>query len=166
MIPAGKAIVCLIWLFWIMVIDNTAIGQDNNSMSIMDHSKMTLSEIEKVKSMVMVRDRVIKKPEYNPTYGTTYDRVMERGYVICGTNDEFPGFSEEVYDNEDGTVVWKGFDVDICRAVAVAVFGDTDAIQFDIIDGVTRFTDLIDGSIDILSAATTYTFHKKCSKEV
>ena len=29
---------------------------------------------------------------------------MERGYVICGTNDEFPGFSEEVYDNEDGTV--------------------------------------------------------------
>jgi general L-amino acid transport system substrate-binding protein len=131
----------------------------------MDHSKMTLSEIEKVKSMVMVRDRVIKKPEYNPTYGTTYDRVVERGYVICGTNDEFPGFSEEVYDNEDGTIVWKGFDVDICRAVAVAVFGDTDAIQFDIIDGVTRFTDLIDGSIDILSAATTYTFTRNVQKK-
>ena len=165
MIPVGKAIVCLIWLFWIIVIDNTAVGKDNNSMSIMDHSKMTLSEIEKVKSMVMVRDRVIKKPEYNPTYGTTYDRVMERGYVICGTNDEFPGFSEEVYDNEDGTIVWKGFDVDICRAVAVAVFGDTDAIQFDIIDGVTRFTDLIDGSIDILSAATTYTFTRNVQKK-
>ena len=165
MIPVGKAIVCLIWLFWIIVIDNTVVGQDNNSMSIMDHSKMTLSEIEKVKSMVMVRDRVIKKPEYNPTYGTTYDRVMERGYVICGTNDEFPGFSEEVYDNEDGTIVWKGFDVDICRAVAVAVFGDTDAIQFDIIDGVTRFTDLIDGSIDILSAATTYTFTRNVQKK-
>jgi hypothetical protein len=78
MILVGKAIVCLVWIFWIMVIDNTAIGRDNNSLSIMDHSKMTLSEIEKVKSMVMVRDRVIKKPEYNPTYGTTYDRVVER----------------------------------------------------------------------------------------
>ena len=31
MIAVGKAIVCLIWLFWIMVIDNTAIGQDNRS---------------------------------------------------------------------------------------------------------------------------------------
>ena len=35
---------------------------------------------------------------YNPTYSTTYDRVKARGYVICGTNDEFPGFSEEVYN--------------------------------------------------------------------
>ena len=165
MIPVGKVVVILIWFFWLSVIDNSAIGQDKNPMQIMDHSKMTLSEIEKVKSMVMVRDRVIKKPEYNPTYGTTYDRVVERGYVICGTNDEFPGFSEEVYDNEDGTIVWKGFDVDICRAVAVAVFGDTDAIQFDIIDGVTRFTDLIDGSIDILSAATTYTFTRNVQKK-
>ena len=131
-----------------MVIDNFFICCYYWTMPMMDHSKMTLSEVEKVKKMVMVRDKFIKKPEYNPTYGTTYDRVMERGYVICGTNDEFPGFSEEVYDNEDGTVVWKGFDVDICRAVAVAVFGDIDAIQFEIIDGVTRFTDLIDGSID------------------
>jgi hypothetical protein len=43
MIPVGKVFVVLIWLFWMMVVDNTAIGQDNNSMSIMDHSKMTLA---------------------------------------------------------------------------------------------------------------------------
>ena len=59
MILVGKAIVCLVWIFWIMVIDNTAIGQDNNSITL----------------------------EYNPTYGDTFDRVVKRGYVICGTND-------------------------------------------------------------------------------
>ena len=163
MIPVGKVFVVLIWLFWMMVVDNTAIGQDNNSMSIMDHSKMTLAEIEKVKSMVVVRDRIIKKPEYNPTYGTTYQRVIERGAVICGTNDEFPGFSEEIYD-DDGLMM-KGFDVDICRAVAAAVFGDVEAIEYEIVDGVSRFTYLIDGTIDMLSAATTYTFTRNVLKK-
>ena len=38
-------------------------------------------------------------PEYIPTYGSTYDRVVKRGYLICGTNDEFPGFSQETYDS-------------------------------------------------------------------
>ena len=41
-------------------------------------------------------------PEYIPTYGSTYDRVIKRGYLICGTNDEFPGFSQETFDSEDG----------------------------------------------------------------
>ena len=49
-------------------------------------------------------------------------RVMERGYVICGTKENFAGFSEKkMVDVEDR---WVGFDADICRAVAVAVFGD------------------------------------------
>ena len=164
MIPVGKVFVVLIWLFWMMVVDNTAIGQDNNSMSIMDHSKMTLAEIEKVKSMVVVRDRIIKKPEYNPTYGTTYQRVIERGAVICGTNDEFPGFSEEIFD-DNGELIMEGFDVDICRAVAAAVFGDVEAIEYEIVDGVSRFTHLIDGTIDMLSAATTYTFTRNVLKK-
>ena len=164
MIPVGKVFVVLIWLFWMMVVDNTAIGQDNNSMSIMDHSKMTLAEIEKVKSMVVVRDRIIKKPEYNPTYGTTYQRVIERGAVICGTNDEFPGFSEEIYDDDDNLIM-EGFDVDICRAVAAAVFGDVEAIEYEIVDGISRFTYLKDGTIDMLSAATTYTFTRNVLKK-
>lgn len=136
MIFVGKVFACVIWVFWMMIVDNSAMGQDNISINL----------------------------EYNPTYGTTYDRVIKRGYVICGTNDEFPGFSEEVYDNEDGTLVWKGFDVDICRAVAAAVFGDSDSIEYQIIDGVTRFTSLADGTIDMLSAATTYTFTRNVLK--
>jgi len=136
MIFVGKVFACVIWVFWMMIVDNSAMGQNNTSISL----------------------------EYKPTYGTTYDRVIKRGVVICGTNDEFPGFSEEVYDNEDGTLVWKGFDVDICRAVAAAVFGDSDSIEYQIIDGVTRFTSLADGTIDMLSAATTYTFTRNVLK--
>jgi general L-amino acid transport system substrate-binding protein len=133
MILVGKTIVCLIWIFWLLVVDNSAMGQDNST-------------------------------EYIPTYGSTFDRVMKRGYIICGTNDEFPGFSEELMDHPDGLQM-VGFDVDICRAVAAAVFGDSDSIQYEIIDGVTRFTHLIDGTIDMLSAATTYTFTRNVQKK-
>ena len=165
MIFATKAIVCLVWIFWVMVMDNSAIGSDNGTMQMMDHSKMSLSEVEKVKKMVMVRDKFIKKPEYNPTYGTTYQRVIERGTVICGTNDEFPGFSEEGIDDNGESLGMVGFDVDICRAVAAAVFGDAEAIEYEIIDGVTRFTHLMDGTIDVLSAATTFTFTRNVLKK-
>ena len=103
--------------------------------------------------------------EYNPTYSTTYDRVMSRGSLICGTNDEFPGFSEEVWSEQRGDV-WKGFDVDICRAVAAAVFGDADAVEYVVVNGKTRFEFLIDGSIDMLSAATTYTFTRNVQKKL
>ena len=76
--------------------------------------------------------------EYLPTYSSTYDRVKTRGNVICGTNDEFPGFSQETYNTEDGER-WEGFDVDVCRAVAAAIFGDADAIEFTVVNGKTRF---------------------------
>tara|TARA_B100001029_G_scaffold178303_1_gene184764 strand:- start:674 stop:1762 length:1089 start_codon:yes stop_codon:yes gene_type:complete len=102
---------------------------------------------------------------YNPTYGSTYDRVVKRGYLICGTNDEFPGFSEEVWSDEHGNV-WTGFDVDICRAVAAAIFGDANAIEYVVVNGKTRFEFLIDGSIDMLSAATTFTFTRNVQKNL
>ena len=104
-------------------------------------------------------------PEYIPTYSTTYDRIIKRGHVICGTNDEFPGFSEMIWTDEYGQR-WFGFDVDICRAVAAAVFDDANAIEFIEVDGKTRFTYLIDGTIDVLSAATTYTFTRNVIKKL
>ena len=102
---------------------------------------------------------------YNPTYGSTYDRVVKRGYLICGTNDEFPGFSQEIWSNEDGNK-WEGIDVDICRAVAAAKIGDADAIEYVIVNGKTRFEFLIDSSIDMLSAATTFTFTRNVQKNL
>jgi len=146
MIMVGKVVVSLIWIFWIIVIDSTAEGQETN---VRPHE-----QIEE-----------IPKSEYNPTYSSTYDRVKTRGYVICGTNDEFPGFSQELWGNEEGNK-WVGFDVDICRAVAVAVFGHADDIEFTVVNGRTRFEFLIDGSIDILSAATTYTYSRNVLKKL
>ena len=103
--------------------------------------------------------------DYNPSYSTTYDRVKARGYVICGTNDEFPGFSQEHWSNEDGNK-WTGFDVDICRAIAAAIFGDAERIEFEVVNGKTRFTYLIDGTIDVLSATTTFTFTRNVAKKL
>ena len=51
---------------------------------------------------------------------SSLDDIKNRGYLICGVSEDFVGFST-LTDNGE----WVGFDVDLCRAVAVAVFGDT-----------------------------------------
>ena len=112
MIMMGKLVVSLIWVFWMMAL-SPAEGQDPMK------EKLGVGA---------------PKSEYIPTYSSTFDRVKKRGYVICGTNDEFPGFSQEMWHLEDGNR-WEGFDVDICRAVAAAMFGDADAIEFTIVNG-------------------------------
>ncbi len=157
---SGKVVVCLVWLFWVMVINSSVEGSPPSE-RIDDNINKLVQQLEKLKA-IKLRDTG-ELEEYNPTYGSTFDRVMERGYIICGTNDEFPGFSEETYDKEDEG--WKGFDVDMCRAVAAAVFGDSDAVEYEIVNGVTRFTYLKDGTIDMLSAATTYTFTRNVLKK-
>ncbi len=161
MIMVGKVFIALIWSFWLISSGSIANGAKTTPH---DHSKMSMEERRAVQK-AWKEEEEKPKPEYVPTYSTTYNRVIERGYVICGTNDEFPGFSEEKYTNADG-VKWTGFDVDMCRAVAVAVFGDSDAIEFEVVNGKTRFTFLIDGTIDMLSAATTYTYTRNVAKKL
>ena len=143
MIPVGKLFIALIWTFWVLASGSVADGSPHDSTAVDEK----------------------KKQEYNPTYGITFKRVIERGHVICGTNDEFPGFSEEIFDDENGLEM-RGFDVDICKAVAAAVFGDIEAIEFEIVNGRTRFEYLIDCTIDVLSAATTYTFTRNVLKRL
>tara|TARA_B100001964_G_scaffold136178_1_gene150222 strand:- start:54 stop:1223 length:1170 start_codon:yes stop_codon:yes gene_type:complete len=161
MIMVGKVFIALIWTLWLFASGSVADGAE---IKPHDHSKMSIEERRAIQKKWEVEDNKLK-PEYFPTYSTTYDRVIKRGYVICGTNDEFPGFSQEKYTNEDG-VKWTGFDVDMCRAVAVAIFGDSDAIEFEIVNGKTRFEFLRDGSIDMLSAATTYTYTRNVLKKL
>ena len=161
MIMVGKVFIALIWTFWLLASGSIADGAE---MAPHDHSKMSMEEKRAIqKKWKEEEDK--PKPEYIPTYGSTFNRVKERGYVICGTNDEFPGFSQEHWSNEDGKV-WKGFDVDICRAVAIAMFGNVEDIEFEVVNGKTRFEYLIDGTIDVLSAATTYTFTRNVSKKL
>ncbi len=142
----GKMIIALIWAFWMLSVDST-LGQEKLP--------------KKVKNVWVEKTL----PEYFPTYGSTVKRVREEGSVRCGTKLDFAGFSERYWDDESG-LDWHGFDVDICRAVAAAVLGDYDSVDFIEVDGKTRFSYLIDGTIDMLSAATTYTYSRNVFKKL
>jgi general L-amino acid transport system substrate-binding protein len=84
--------------------------------------------------------------------GGTLKKVMAKGYVQCGVSQGLPGFSNA---DDDGN--WTGLDVDLCRAVAAAVFGDADKVKYSPLSAKQRFTALSSGEIDILSRNTTWT---------
>ena len=108
----------------------------------------------------------IEQIEYIPTYGSTFKRIKERGHIICGAKDSMPGFGEEHWDAETGVLKFQGFDIDVCRAIAVAVFGNKESVEYEIIDGKTRFSYLIDGTVDVVSATVTYTYTRNVLKKL
>jgi general L-amino acid transport system substrate-binding protein len=78
--------------------------------------------------------------------------VQERGELICGVNGSLPGFSVLA---DDGTMT--GFDADFCRAVAAAVLGDAEAVDFRTLNADQRSTALQTGEVDLLIRNTTWT---------
>lgn len=84
--------------------------------------------------------------------GPTIDAVKKNGFVRCGVNTGLPGFSAP---DEKG--VWKGIDVDVCRAVAAMVFGDSEKVKYTPLTAKERFTALATGEIDMLSRNATWT---------
>lgn len=82
----------------------------------------------------------------------TLDNVKAAGKLKCGVSQGLPGFS-----NPDDSGRWTGLDVDYCRAVAAAVLGDGEAVDFVALSAKDRFTALSSGEIDILSRNTTWT---------
>ena len=85
----------------------------------------------------------------------TLDDVKARGKLNCGVTTGLVGFAAP-----DANGVWEGFDVAICRAVAAAVLGDGNAVEFVPTTGKTRFTALASGEIDLLARNTTWTFSR------
>lgn len=85
----------------------------------------------------------------------TLDDVMAKGFLQCGVSTGLVGFAAP---DADGN--WDGFDVDYCRAVAAAVFGDREAVKFTPTTGKTRFTALASGEVDLLARNTTWTFSR------
>jgi len=82
----------------------------------------------------------------------TLDDVKAKGFVQCGVSQGLPGFS-----NPDAAGNWTGLDVDLCKGVAAAVFGDATKVKFTPLSAKERFTALQSGEIDILSRNTTWT---------
>ena len=85
----------------------------------------------------------------------TLDDVKAKGFVQCGVNTALAGFSAP-----DDKGEWTGFDVDFCRAVAAAVFGDPTKVKFTPTNAKERFTALQSGEIDLLSRNTTWTLSR------
>jgi len=83
---------------------------------------------------------------------STLQAVKARGHLVCGTSTGFPGFSSPNDNNE-----WQGIDVDFCKAVAAAVFGDASKVKYTHLTTKERFTALQSGEIDLLSRNATKT---------
>jgi general L-amino acid transport system substrate-binding protein len=81
--------------------------------------------------------------------------VKDRGRLICGVSEGLVGFSAE-----DEKKNWSGFDVDFCRAVAAAIFGSGDKVEFVPLSAAERFDALKAEKIDLLSRNTTWTLER------
>ncbi|PPR76069.1 MAG: putative amino-acid ABC transporter-binding protein YhdW [Alphaproteobacteria bacterium MarineAlpha2_Bin1] len=85
----------------------------------------------------------------------TLDDVKARGVLKCGINTGLAGFA---YTDDSGN--WRGFDVAYCQALAAAIFGTGDKVEYVNLTGKTRFPALQSGEIDVLSRNTTWTFSR------
>jgi general L-amino acid transport system substrate-binding protein len=82
--------------------------------------------------------------------------VQDRGALNCGVSEGLYGFSAR-----DSNGNWSGFDVDLCRAIAAAIFNDVSKINYVPLDANRRFEALQSGSIDVLSRNTTWTMSRE-----
>ncbi len=82
----------------------------------------------------------------------TLDTVKQRGILNCGANGQLPGFGIP-----DAQGNWTGLDVDLCRAVAAAIFNDATKVKFVPLTAQVRFTALQTGDVDVLVRNTTWT---------
>ena len=86
------------------------------------------------------------------SHSGTLNEVKKRGELVCGVSTGIPGFS-----NPDTQGVWKGLDVDLCKAIAAATLGDALKVKFVPLTGKERFSALQSGEIDILARNTAWT---------
>jgi len=93
-----------------------------------------------------------------PAAAQTLKAVKERGTLNCGVSQGLLGFS-----SMDDKNAWTGFDVDLCRALAAAIFGDLAKVTFTPLDAATRFAALQSNRIDVLSRNSTWTMSRESS---
>ena len=84
--------------------------------------------------------------------GPILDAVKARGSLVCGTGTGTAG-----YMMPDSQGKWKGLSVDVCRAVAAAIFGDAEKVKYTPLTSQQRFTALQSGEVDMLVGNATWT---------
>ncbi len=93
--------------------------------------------------------------------GDTLSLVRQRGYLKCGVSEGLAGFS--ITDDKGS---WRGLDVDLCRAVAAAVFGNASKVRYTPLTTKVRFTALQSGEVDVLSRDTTWTLGRDAGQHL
>jgi general L-amino acid transport system substrate-binding protein len=88
----------------------------------------------------------------------TLKAVKNRGVLNCGSNGTLAGFGLP-----DANGKWVGLDVDLCRAVAAAIFNDAEKVKFVPLSAKDRFTALQSGEVDLLARDTTWTVSRDSS---
>lgn len=87
--------------------------------------------------------------------GQTFDAVKAKGFVQCGVSTGVAGFSAA-----DSKGQWSGIDVDMCKAIAAAMFGDANKYKVTPLTPQQRFTALQSGEVDVLTRNTTQTLQR------
>jgi general L-amino acid transport system substrate-binding protein len=106
---------------------------------------------------VQVAQAPAAAPAVAPPAGAApvFDAVRQRGTLVCGVSSGIAGFGAP-----DAQGAWRGLDVDVCRAVAAAMFGDPSKVRYVPLSPQQRFTALQSGEVDVLSRTTTWTFQR------
>ncbi len=84
--------------------------------------------------------------------GPTLDKIKQAGMFSCGVPTGIPGYAQP-----DAQGVYSGFDVDVCKALSAALFGDPGKVKYVPLTAQQRFTALQSGEVDVLSNNTTWT---------
>lgn len=103
-------------------------------------------------------DKTTKADAKGASGAALLNKVKSRGKLVCGVSGNLPGFS---FVDKSGK--YSGLDVDVCRAVAVAVFDNPDAVEFRNLNAKERFTAVQAGEVDLLSRNTTVTLSRETS---
>jgi general L-amino acid transport system substrate-binding protein len=86
---------------------------------------------------------------------TTLDTIKQRGKLLCGVTTGLAGFGAP---NDQGQ--WAGLDIDLCKGIAAAVFGDPTKVEYKPLNAEQRFTALQSGEVDVLARNSTWTLSR------
>ncbi len=109
---------------------------------------------------VLILSQMLAAPAWSQATinSPTLTEIQERGRVVCGVNAELAGFSTA---NSLGE--YAGLDVDLCRALSAAIFGDAEKTEYVPTTATDRFEELTDSKFDVLIRNTTWTLDRNAS---
>ena len=110
------------------------------------------SEMDSMRAEMETMEAAMAEMEGAAMDGNRLAAVRERGNLICAANNSLAGFG---FVDADGNT--RGFDIDLCRAVAAAVLGNADAVEYRPTTAAERGPTMQSGEVDLMSRNTTWT---------